>query len=95
MKLLLITDQHFGVRNDNKHFINHYKKFQKYYFDNILPKGGWAKIKHSAVVCQFYFYCLVKSYNIKVSTTKNYGDNDYTHYIGKRKWMYNPIDLQK
>jgi len=27
MKLLLITDQHFGVRNDNKHFINHYKKF--------------------------------------------------------------------
>tara|TARA_Y100000996_G_C22503489_1_gene635407 strand:+ start:128 stop:850 length:723 start_codon:yes stop_codon:yes gene_type:complete len=75
--------------------INHYKKFQKYYFDNILPKGGWAKIKHSAVVCQFYFYCLVKSYNIKVSTTKNYGDNDYTHYIGKRKWMYNPIDLQK
>ena len=27
MKLLLIIDQHFGVRNDNKHFINHYKKF--------------------------------------------------------------------
>ena len=26
---------------------------------------------------------------------KNYGNNDYTHYIGKRKWMYNPIDLQK
>ena len=27
MKILLITDQHFGVRNDNQHFINHYKKF--------------------------------------------------------------------
>ena len=27
MKILLITDQHFGVRNDNEHFINHYKKF--------------------------------------------------------------------
>lgn len=27
MKILLITDQHFGVRNDNQHFIDHYKKF--------------------------------------------------------------------
>ena len=27
MKILLITDQHFGVRNDNQHFINHYAKF--------------------------------------------------------------------
>ncbi len=27
MKVLLITDQHFGVRNDNIHFIEHYKKF--------------------------------------------------------------------
>ena len=26
MKILLITDQHFGVRNDNQHFINHYAK---------------------------------------------------------------------
>ena len=29
MKILLITDQHFGVRNDNQSFINLYKKFYK------------------------------------------------------------------
>ena len=34
MKILLITDQHFGVRNDNQHFINHYKKF---YGEVVLP----------------------------------------------------------
>lgn len=27
MKILLITDQHFGVRNDNQHFIEHYRRF--------------------------------------------------------------------
>ena len=27
MSLLLITDQHFGVRNDNVYFINRYKNF--------------------------------------------------------------------
>ena len=34
MKILLITDQHFGVRNDNQHFIDHYKKF---YGKVVLP----------------------------------------------------------
>ena len=34
MKILLITDQHFGVRNDNQHFINHYKKF---YSEIVIP----------------------------------------------------------
>ena len=34
MKVLLITDQHFGVRNDNVHFIEHYKKF---YSEVVLP----------------------------------------------------------
>ena len=34
MKILLITDQHFGVRNDNQHFLNHYKKF---YGEVVLP----------------------------------------------------------
>ena len=34
MKILLITDQHFGVRNDNPHFINHYKK---YYSEIVIP----------------------------------------------------------
>ena len=34
MKVLLITDQHFGVRNDNQHFINHYRK---YYSQVVIP----------------------------------------------------------
>ena len=34
MKILLITDQHFGVRNDNQCFLNHYKKF---YGEVVLP----------------------------------------------------------
>tara|TARA_R100001510_G_C7647958_1_gene205287 strand:+ start:641 stop:1672 length:1032 start_codon:yes stop_codon:yes gene_type:complete len=34
MKILLITDQHFGVRNDNQHFINHYAKF---YSKVVIP----------------------------------------------------------
>ena len=34
MKVLLITDQHFGVRNDNQYFIEHYKKF---YSQIVVP----------------------------------------------------------
>ncbi len=34
MKILLITDQHFGVRNDNVAYIEMYKKF---YSDVVLP----------------------------------------------------------
>ncbi len=34
MKILLITDQHFGVRNDNQNFIDHYRKF---YGEVVLP----------------------------------------------------------
>ncbi len=34
MKVLLITDQHFGVRNDNKHFIEKYRKF---YSKIVIP----------------------------------------------------------
>jgi len=34
MKILLITDQHFGVRNDNVYFIDHYKKF---YSQIVIP----------------------------------------------------------
>ncbi len=34
MKVLLITDQHFGVRNDNQYFIDAYKKF---YSKIVLP----------------------------------------------------------
>ena len=34
MKILLITDQHFGVRNDNQNFIDHYRKF---YSEVVIP----------------------------------------------------------
>ena len=34
MKILLITDQHFGVRNDNQFFQKLYRKF---YHDVVLP----------------------------------------------------------
>lgn len=34
MKVLLITDQHFGVRNDNQAYINMYKKF---YGEIVIP----------------------------------------------------------
>ena len=34
MKVLLITDQHFGVRNDNQYFIEHYRKF---YSEIVIP----------------------------------------------------------
>jgi len=43
MKILLITDQHFGVRNDNQHFINHYKKF---YNEIVVPFIKASNIKN-------------------------------------------------
>jgi DNA repair exonuclease SbcCD nuclease subunit len=42
MKILLITDQHFGVRNDNQAFINLYKKF---YNEIVVPFLKVSKIK--------------------------------------------------
>jgi len=42
MKILLITDQHFGVRNDNQAFINLYKKF---YGEIIIPFIKAANIR--------------------------------------------------
>ena len=42
MKILLITDQHFGVRNDNQAFINLYKKF---YTNIVIPFLKASKIK--------------------------------------------------
>jgi DNA repair exonuclease SbcCD nuclease subunit len=41
MKILLITDQHFGVRNDNQSFINLYKKF---YNEIVVPFIKVSKI---------------------------------------------------
>lgn len=42
MKILLITDQHFGVRNDNQAFINLYKKF---YGEIVIPFIKAANIR--------------------------------------------------
>jgi len=46
MKILLITDQHFGVRNDNQYFLQHYKKF---YNEVVLPFIDSHNIKD--VIC--------------------------------------------
>lgn len=46
MKILLITDQHFGVRNDNQHFLDHYKKF---YTEIVIPFIKVSKI--DTVLC--------------------------------------------
>ena len=43
MKLLLITDQHFGVRNDSPAYIDQYRKFYK---DTVLPYIDKNKITH-------------------------------------------------
>ena len=34
MKILLITDQHFGARNDSQAYVN---KYQKFYSKTVLP----------------------------------------------------------
>ena len=46
MKVLLITDQHFGVRNDNKHFIEKYRKF---YSKIVVPYLKASGIKN--IIC--------------------------------------------
>ena len=44
MKILLITDQHFGVRNDNVYFIEHYKKFYGQIVIPFIEKLGIKEI---------------------------------------------------
>lgn len=43
MKILLITDQHFGVRNDNQFYISYYKKF---YENLVIPYIKQYDIQH-------------------------------------------------
>ena len=43
MKILLITDQHFGVRNDNQVFI---EKYHEFYSETVLPFIDKNKIEH-------------------------------------------------
>ena len=44
MKILLITDQHFGVRNDNQYFIEHYRKFYSKIVIPFLKASGIKEI---------------------------------------------------
>jgi DNA repair exonuclease SbcCD nuclease subunit len=43
MKVLIITDQHFGVRNDSQIYVEYYKKF---YTEVVIPFIQAYKIKH-------------------------------------------------
>jgi len=44
MKILLITDQHFGVRNDNLHFVEHYRKFYNKIVIPFIKASGIKEI---------------------------------------------------
>ena len=44
MKILLITDQHFGVRNDNLHFVEHYRKFYSRIVIPFIKASGIKEI---------------------------------------------------
>jgi len=44
MKILLITDQHFGVRNDNLYFVEHYRKFYSKIVIPFLKASGIKEI---------------------------------------------------
>tara|TARA_B100000029_G_scaffold304659_1_gene297542 strand:- start:627 stop:1658 length:1032 start_codon:yes stop_codon:yes gene_type:complete len=44
MKVLLITDQHFGVRNDNLHYVERYRKFYTETVIPLLDKEGITEI---------------------------------------------------
>jgi DNA repair exonuclease SbcCD nuclease subunit len=40
MKIAIITDQHFGARNDSPHFLDYYEKFYKHTFFPTLDNNG-------------------------------------------------------
>lgn len=47
MKIAVITDQHFGARNDSTHFLDYYEKFYSETFFPTLQKNG---IKHLLIL---------------------------------------------
>ena len=82
MKLLLITDQHFGVRNDNKHFINHYKKF---YSKVVIPFIKAHKIEH--------VFCLGDTFDKRKSINFNSLDESKEMWFDPLKEMGVRMDM--
>ena len=82
MKLLLITDQHFGVRNDNKHFINHYKKF---YSKVVIPFIKAHNIEH--------IFCLGDTFDKRKSINFNSLDESKEMWFDPLKEMGVRMDM--
>ena len=82
MKLLLITDQHFGVRNDNKHFINHYKKF---YGKVVIPFIKAHKIEH--------IFCLGDTFDKRKSINFNSLDESKEMWFDPLREMGVKMDM--
>ena len=61
MKVLLITDQHFGVRNDNQNFIDHYRKF---YSEVVIPFVDANKIDTIIDNTEENFSSKMKKFNL-------------------------------
>jgi DNA repair exonuclease SbcCD nuclease subunit len=78
MKIALITDQHFGVRNDSNQFHDHFEKFyMEYFFPTIEEIGVEAIISlgdtfdrrkyinyHSLERCRHYWFDQIRDRNL-------------------------------
>jgi hypothetical protein len=53
MRVALITDQHWGVRNGSKFFLDNYEKFYEQVFFPTLDEMG---IKHLWILGDFWEY---------------------------------------
>lgn len=90
MKIALITDQHFGIRNDNVKFIDYYRKFynniffptiEKYNIDTIIDLGdSFDRRKYinffTLQSAQEMFYDKLRDKNITVHSIVG-NHNDY------------------
>ncbi len=51
MKIAIITDQHFGIKNDAQYMLEYQKKFYKEYFFPILIKEGIKHVINGGDLC--------------------------------------------